>query len=220
VLILRTRVSTFFQKRFQSANGIERENGFEENASIADQTENDVVGTSGDDDRWAVPASHVDLSGTWRPIVTPEFKQEYDEYLLNCSQSFIFRKVVVNGISLQKETIRQVNGDLEIIATSNPAGNWNRTLVASDAIEPFNITIKDPDGDTVQVEAWWAEEGTRHTSWLGGKPRVQGGSFETVRYLENEDILVCESSFHPSPTASASMNFKYGHVKWRFKREK
>ena len=61
-------------------------------------------------------ADNVNLSGTWRPIVTPEFKEEYDEYLKNCSQSYMFRKIAVNGISLQKEIFRQLNDgvDLEI----------------------------------------------------------------------------------------------------------
>ena len=61
-------------------------------------------------------ADNVKLSGTWRPIVTPEFKEEYDEYLKNCSQSYMFRKIAVNGISLQKEIFRQLNDgiDLEI----------------------------------------------------------------------------------------------------------
>ena len=61
-------------------------------------------------------ADNVNLSGIWRPIVTPEFKEEYDEYLKNCSQSYMFRKIAVNGISLQKEIFRQLNDgvDLEI----------------------------------------------------------------------------------------------------------
>eukprot|EP00581_Thalassiosira_minuscula_P005987 CAMPEP_0183735868 /NCGR_PEP_ID=MMETSP0737-20130205/47784_1 /TAXON_ID=385413 /ORGANISM="Thalassiosira miniscula, Strain CCMP1093" /LENGTH=285 /DNA_ID=CAMNT_0025969725 /DNA_START=118 /DNA_END=971 /DNA_ORIENTATION=- len=163
--------------------------------------------------RQSTAADDVDLSGTWKPIVTEQFKEEYDDYLLNCSQSFMFRKVVVNGIGYQKESIRQLNDgvDLEIIAT-NPAGNWNRTLVASVESQPLNVTITDPDGDVVQVEAWWEENGTRHKSLLRGKPRVKGGVFETVRYLESEDVLVCDSSFFPAP--SSSSKFKYGRVLW------
>eukprot|EP00526_Cylindrotheca_closterium_P010762 CAMPEP_0113623484 /NCGR_PEP_ID=MMETSP0017_2-20120614/12083_1 /TAXON_ID=2856 /ORGANISM="Cylindrotheca closterium" /LENGTH=391 /DNA_ID=CAMNT_0000533439 /DNA_START=262 /DNA_END=1433 /DNA_ORIENTATION=- /assembly_acc=CAM_ASM_000147 len=159
------------------------------------------------EDRSVTAASHVDLSGTWRPIVTPHFKAEYDQYLQNCSQSFIFRKVIVNGISLQKETIRQLeNGkDLQIVA-SNPAGNWNRTLVSSSSLDPLHVTMQDPDGDTVQVEAWWEDDGKVHKSWLRNKPRLMGGAFETSRYLHQEDpnILVCDSIFHPSPDAPAS----------------
>ena len=91
-------------------------------------------------------ARSVDLSGTWKPIVTSEFKIEYDSYLRNCSQPFMFRKVVVNGIAYQKEVIRQLHDGvhLEIVAT-NPVGNWNRTLIASGELNPFNVTITDPD---------------------------------------------------------------------------
>lgn len=130
----------------------------------------------------------------------------------------MFRKVVVNGIGYQKETIRQLNDgvNLEIIAT-NPAGNWNRTLVTSEEENPVNATILDPDGDEVKVEAWWEESGCRHKSILRGKPRVEGGVFETVRYLEGEDVLVCESCFTPAPSSS-SKKFKYGQVMWKFRR--
>jgi len=170
--------------------------------------------------RQSTAADNVDLSGSWKPIVTPEFKQQYDQYLQNCSQSFMFRKVVVNGIGYQTEIIRQLNDgvDLEIEAT-NPAGNWLRTLVASDAAAPVNVTLTDPDGDIVQVEAWWEDNGSKHKSWLREKPRLRGGSFETTRYLESENVLVCESNFHPSPSAPANLKFKPGHVVWKYKRE-
>ena len=171
--------------------------------------------------RQATASPNTDLSGTWAPIVTPSFKSEYDDYLKNCSQSFMFRKVIVNGIEYQRETIRQLdNGQsLEIIA-QNPAGNWNRTLIASDSSNPLNTTIVDPDKDTVNVEAWWEDDGTKHKSLLRGKPRVKGGVFETVRYLdgEDEDVLVCESKFLPSEFESSSSSFKYGSVLWKFRR--
>ena len=163
----------------------------------------------------------VDLSGTWSPIVTSSFKSQYDDYLKNCSQSFVFRKVIVNGIEYQRETIRQLNNGqhLEIIA-QNPAGNWNRTLFASDSNNPINTTIVDPDKDTVNVEAWWEDNGLRHKSVLRGKPRVNGGVFETVRYLDKEEegVLVCESKFLPSEFEGSSSSFKYGRVLWRFRR--
>eukprot|EP00985_Skeletonema_marinoi_P014858 scaffold7562_cov81-Skeletonema_marinoi.AAC.1 len=171
--------------------------------------------------RQATASPNTDLSGTWAPIVTPSFKSEYDDYLKNCSQSFMFRKVIVNGIEYQRETIRQLdNGQsLEIIA-ENPAGNWNRTLIASDSSNPLNTTIVDPDKDTVNVEAWWEDDGTKHKSLLRGKPRVKGGVFETVRYLdvEDEDVLVCESKFLPSEFESSSSSFKHGSVLWKFRR--
>lgn len=172
-------------------------------------------------DRSATAASHVDLSGTWRPIVTPAFKVKYDEYLQNCSQSFFYRKVIVNGIALQKEIILQDGPNLQIVA-SNPAGNWNRTLVASGShTNPILVNLQDPDGDTVQVESWWEENGTVHRSWLRNKPRLLGGAFETLRYLSPDDpnVLLCDSIFHPSPSSTASKGFQYGRVLWKFRRE-
>eukprot|EP00580_Thalassiosira_gravida_P014127 CAMPEP_0201683992 /NCGR_PEP_ID=MMETSP0494-20130426/52409_1 /ASSEMBLY_ACC=CAM_ASM_000839 /TAXON_ID=420259 /ORGANISM="Thalassiosira gravida, Strain GMp14c1" /LENGTH=295 /DNA_ID=CAMNT_0048167779 /DNA_START=163 /DNA_END=1050 /DNA_ORIENTATION=- len=169
--------------------------------------------------RQSKAAPHINLSGTWKPIVTETFKKQYDSYLDNCGENFMFRKVVVNGIVYQKETIRQLNDgvNLEIIAT-NPAGNWNRTLVTSEEENPRNATIVDPDGDEVQVEAWWEESGCRHKSILRCKPRVEGGVFETVRYLEGDgDVLVCESCFTPA-SSSSSKKFKYGQVMWKFRR--
>jgi hypothetical protein len=175
--------------------------------------------------RWAIPASHTNLSGAWKPIVTAQFKKDYDSYLLNCNQNFVFRQLIVNGMGLQKEYItqKQQGRELDIFAT-NPAGNWNRTLVTSgadsdqDVFEPMNVTMRDPDGDMVEVEAWWEEGGTVHKSWLRGKPRVQGGEFETARYLESKDVLICDSKFHPSPTAPASKKFRFAHIVWRFQR--
>jgi hypothetical protein len=207
-----------FQARIKSIETELAQEDDDEDFEPESTTAEDETNASEKNDRQSSAASHVDLSGTWRPIVTPEFKQEYDQYLLNCSESYMFRKVIVNGISLQKESIRQLDDGAQLqIVASNPVGNWNRTLVAS--AEPTNVTIKDPDGDVVQVEAWWEQEGTVHKSWLRDKPRILGGAFETARYLESENVLVCESRFHPSPTTSASKNFKYGHVVWKFKRE-
>ncbi|KAL9188303.1 hypothetical protein ACHAXT_006681 [Thalassiosira profunda] len=168
--------------------------------------------------RTITAAGDVDLSGTWKPIVSSQFQSEYDAYLVKCGQSFLFRKAVVNGIQFQKEKIRQLNGgeSLEIVAT-NPIGDWNRTLVASLASKPVYSEIVDPDKDLVKVESFWAENGTRHKSILRGKPNVNGGVFETVRYLESVDVLVCDSSFLPSPEDTKR---EYGNVIWRFSRVK
>lgn len=155
--------------------------------------------------------STTDLSGTWKPKVTNQFKSEYDEYLLNCSQPFMFRKVIVNGIAFQKEIIQQHGNDLQITAT-NPAGNWDRTLVYNET-----LSIKDPDGDLVTVESAWEDEGKVHRSWLRNKPRVHGGVFDTRRYLDSDvDELVCESQFIPA--TGSEDRFKFGHVIWRFER--
>jgi hypothetical protein len=227
------RIKMFFSRRKSKRTAKSREDnntveGCFEAAVEEDQLDDTIKTTAtitttcSSSSRQATAADHVDLSGSWRPIVTADFKSEYDEYLNNCSQSFMFRKIVVNAIGTQSERIRMLeNGkELEIIAT-NPAGNWKRTLVASEMNSPCNITIQDPDGDSmVQVEAWWEDGGgTKHKSWLRGKPRVQGGAFETTRYLESKDALICESAFHPSLNADTSMNFQPGFVIWRYKRE-
>ena len=73
----------------------------------------------------------------------------------------------------------------------------------------------------MNVEAWWEEDGTKHKSVLRGKPRVKGGVFETVRYLDEEDtdVLICESTFLPSELEQgSSSSFKYASVLWRFRR--
>ena len=167
--------------------------------------------------RSATARNGVDLTGTWTPVVTEVFKSQYDAYLKNCSETYFFRQVVVNGIGYQEETIRQLDGgkSLEITAT-NPVGDWNRTLVASPEDAPLQVAIIDPDKDECLVEAYWIDSGTRHKSLLKGKPRVKGGVFETIRYLDGGDNLVCESYFHPSPNAPAK--FKPAHVVWNFTR--
>ena len=110
------------------------------------------------------------------------------------------------------------------IRGTTPIGVWDRTLVSSGSnlttaeYEPFNVTFLDPDKDSVDVEAWWEDGGTVHKSWLRGKPRVHGGEFESTRYLENDNTLICESLFHP-PNGTMANSFQPAFVKWRFERE-
>jgi hypothetical protein len=171
--------------------------------------------------RWAISNNTTNLSGKWKPIITSAFKKEYDQYLSNCSQPFVFRNLCLNFVGLTREEIKQQGRELRIKGT-NPVGVWERTLVSSgsdsynEEYEPINSTFKDPDDETVYVESWWQDEGTVHKSWLRGKPRVCGGHFESTRYLEDEDILVCESVFHPN---GAPKRFSPAVVKWRFRRE-
>jgi hypothetical protein len=173
--------------------------------------------------RWAVPSNTTDLSGKWTPIVTEEFKKSYDAYLQNCSQSAIFRTIVLSSIGLTREEFQQKGRNLTIIG-SNPAGSWKRTLVSSGAdfnsskYEPIHVSIADPDRDLVRVEAWWQDKGTVHKSILRGKPRVRGGIFETLRYLESDNVLVVDSFFHPSNTSKGVGGFRHGFVRWRFDR--
>jgi hypothetical protein len=176
--------------------------------------------------RWAVAAPTTDLSGVWKPIVTPAFKKEYDEYMQSCGEGIFLRKAMVSVIGLAREVIDQRNDGRELSITgTTPIGNWKRVLVASGAekgknhgnnFEPVYTQFKDPDGDMVQVEAWWENDGSVHKSWLRNKPRVMGGEFESTRYLESENILVCESVFHPSPE---NPKFQPAKVVWRFQRQ-
>ena len=154
--------------------------------------------------RWAISSNTTDLSGKWKPIITAKFKKEYDEYLRNCSQSFLFRNLCLSVVGLTREEIRQQHHGRKLVITgTSPAGSWERILVSSGAdwdhadYEPFNVTFLDPDADNVNVEAWRENNGTVHKSWLRGKPRVCGGVFESTRYLD-DDFLVCESVFHPN----------------------
>ena len=198
---------------------------------LADQSEDDHLSgdleEEGDEEeptdeivsvRSATAKDGVDLTGTWKPVVTEVFKSQYDAYLKNCSETYMFRQVVVNGIGYLEETMRQLDGgkNLQITAT-NPVGDWNRTLVTSPEDAPLQVAIIDPDKDECLVEAYWIDNGTRHKSLLKGKPRVKGGVFETIRYLDDGgDNLICESYFHPGPNAPAK--FKPAHVVWNFTR--
>jgi hypothetical protein len=243
------------QKAVEVANSADDGNNNTTLLVAAPPTNNDVATvaatttttttTSSSRRRQTRSAGHVNLSGTWKPIVTERFKKEYDTYLSNCRQPYLYRKLLVNGIVFQKEHIRQLNDgrELMIIAT-NPVGDWNRTLLTSSFDMPTNVTIIDPDGDTVYIEAYWINNGTKHKSILRGKPNVMGGYFETVRYLEQqqqqqqqhrggssngndnndkerEDVLICESKFYPPSTSlhGKSKEFNYGQVVWRFERD-
>ena len=198
------------------------------------------------EDRNAKAADGIDLSGTWKPIVTAEFKKDYGHYLECCGENGLKRQFYMSVVSLTGERLRQYNendaSQLELTGTS-PVGEWKRTLIASAPSTrgeyPILTPVRDPDGDTVTVEAWWTNHGTVHESWMRGKPRVEGGSFQSLRYLEPKendkgsdnngssgDILVCESHFHPAAPANADKSstngrlsrFQPGFVKWRFQR--
>jgi hypothetical protein len=174
--------------------------------------------------RWAVAHPEIDLSGTWKPVVTNEFKKEYDTYLQNCGTNFAFRQVCLNFCSMVRETIQQEDhGRVLHLMDTSPGGSWKRSLISSGAnytcsaslsqksrvveedYQPIYTSFVDPDNEIVQVEAWWENQGRVHTSFLRNKPKVRGGEFESKRYLTTDEAtgeiqLVCESSFHP-PTA-------------------
>jgi hypothetical protein len=171
--------------------------------------------------RWAISSNTTDLSGLWKAIATPDFKKEYDQYLKNCSQSAFFRKVIISMLALTKDEILHDGRNLTITSRATGGAAWTRTLESSGAdlasaeFTPILVEFKDPDSDSVNSEAWWEQDGTVHRSVMRGKPRVRGGEFETLRYLDDNDVLICESFFHPSPT---SKGFEPGHVVWRYER--
>lgn len=194
--------------------------------------------------RWEVAHPDIDLSGTWRPIITPEFLKKYDEYLTHCGSSYLFRQLCLKFCSTTRETItQQDDGRILEIDGRTPAGNWKRSLISSgaSATSPqFQVAYAeflDPDKERVQVEAWWEKDGSVHHSILRNKPSVGGGEFDTLRYLSscdntssvnndgvtepNKVILVTESTFHPSSehlNNPSSSKFKPAHIRWEYTR--
>ncbi len=89
-------------------------------------------------------ATLVDLSGTWRPILSKEFRDGYDAFLRACGEPYWTRKLVLNALAMYTLVIRQRQrpdhgntddrggGDLELLDVT-PIGSWNRTLVSSPA---------------------------------------------------------------------------------------
>lgn len=84
----------------------------------------------------------VDLSGTWKLIITKEFQDQYDTFLQVCGESYWGRKLILNALGMHTLIIRQLknskngNGgdDLELLDMT-PIGSWNRTLVPSQSTQ-------------------------------------------------------------------------------------
>jgi len=173
--------------------------------------------------RRVVSASTTDLTGEWTPLVTSAFKSSLDAFLTASGQSYWIRKAVIGSLHMQREVIQQRNHgrDLQIVSI-HPLGQWNRTLRTSafgkdnmrGSTESVYYTILEPDGNEAQVKAWWEGQGTVHKSRLRGSSRViEGGEFEASRYLEDENILVCESTFHPPEHEGLPIS-----LTWRFEK--
>jgi hypothetical protein len=175
--------------------------------------------------RWAIAGAGTDLTGTWLPIVTSCFKEEVNSFLSGCGQPYLLRKVVVNTLAFHREVIRQVDqGRILEIKSANPIGTWNRTLLASGAddknskYEAMYNMIRAPDVGEVRTEAWWENHGTIHKSWMNGSSKFDGGNFESSRYLVEDNVLVCELKFHPTPDAVRERGLAMSHLVWRFMR--
>ena len=207
--------------------------------------------------RWAICDPSIDLSGTWKPVASEEFKSDYDRYLTNCGEGVLLRKAFLAAIPIGKEIVQQSQDGKELSITGvTPFTSWKRTLITSgsdyingdtskkqkkqkknnnkddenEIVNDFNVTtvsFKDPDGDVVNVEAYWIENGTKHKSFLRGKPRVYDGYFESTRYLipgennnKEKDVLICEATFHPPVEKANPTKFTQDTVTWKFNRVK
>ncbi|KAG7362893.1 hypothetical protein IV203_026253 [Nitzschia inconspicua] len=181
--------------------------------------------------RWAISHPNIDLSGTWKAIITKDFLKKYDEYLVNCGASYIFRQVCLKFCSMTRETITQLDhGRILELDGQTPAGSWKRSLISSGAEAgscDYNVEYThflDPDKEMVQVEAWWEDQGSVHKSILRNKPTVAGGEFETLRYLRKDasgtsaaKTFVTESTFRPKSSSTVS-KFKPAHIQWEYTR--
>ena len=166
-----------------------------------------AVSTTPNGDRWAISAPDVDLTGKWELVVTNDFKKHYDKYLERLGQPRLVRSVALSSpvISQTMEELIQTDcGRSLLIRGKNVRGTWDRTLEASgaaldqDDYTPLKVSIQTVDGEHVESEAWWEEEGIVHTSWMRGVTMYGGGSFFSRRYFEevgDETLYVCESSF-------------------------
>jgi hypothetical protein len=191
----------------------------------------------------SVAHSKVDLSGKWKPIITNGFLVAYDNFLQSCGESYWMRKLLVNALSMQSQQIRQLDGGRRLeIVDMHPMASWNRTLVSSgnntteNSFQPFKEVVNqlmDPQGDALQVVAYWCEDGTVHKSVLqSSKPHWIGAWLESYRFLESSDlndsqgsspnpILVSKAIFHPPPNNNNN-NIKHARkmrpasLTWRY----
>ncbi len=174
--------------------------------------------------RWAISAPDIDLSATWKIVVSDEFKKDYDEYLKNLGQPSIVRSIAVSIVELTTEEVIQSDmGRSLSIKGKNLRGVWERTLVASgsDYDNHFDekneehefVDLITADKEKVKAEAWWENNGTVHRSYLRGGKKYGGGDFESKRYLEDDgNTLICESVFHPKEGKEPAV------IKWTFTR--
>lgn len=173
--------------------------------------------------RWAIAHPETNLTGTWRPIITAQFKIELDVFLSSVGQSYFVRKVAINALSLHREVIVQTHQgrELEILST-NPMGSWLRTIIASGSdlvnfkYNAFNSTIREPGGGTVEIQAWWEGQGKIHRSLLIGSARAAPGIFDSSRFIDDEGVLNCITIYRP---ISRHEEQHIPNIVWRFSRD-
>ncbi|CAB9528860.1 expressed unknown protein [Seminavis robusta] len=221
--------SAFQQQDKQDSSTVTVSTSCLDNDTISTTTDASVLP---DGPRWAIAHPDTDFSGVWVPVVDSPFKDQYGDYMEKSGRSFLFRQVCLNFASTTREEIQQEDqGRVLHFVGQSPAGGWKRSLVSSGAdsttheFEPVHAEFLDPDSELVKVEAWWEDDGTVHKSWLRDKAGVDGGQFESTRYLEDAPndgkFLICESAFHPSEKhlQNPSSKFKPAFVRWRYRRE-
>lgn len=121
------------------------------------------------------------------------FKEQYDNYLAQLGQPSLVRSIALSIVGLTTEEIQQAKQGRELmIRGQNVRGVWERTLTT----EHKDAVVMTADGEQVETESWWEQNGTVHHSWMRGVQKYGGGSFESIRYIK-DGILVCESVFHP-----------------------
>jgi hypothetical protein len=173
-------------------------------------------------DRWAISDDKVDLTGNWELLATDDFRKEYDRYLEQLGQPKLVRSVALGIVGQTTEQLRQSDkGRSLLIVGRNIRGVWSRTLVASgtdfdnDEFVPLFVPITSADSEQVEAESWWENCGTVHVSWMRGVTKYGGGSFESRRYLvDNNTVYVCESSFFPNDPSKEPIQ-----ITWRFQRQ-
>jgi hypothetical protein len=190
------------------------------------------------EDRRALAAPTVNLSGHWTLLVTNDFLVQYDAYLQGLGQPYLVRSLAKSLVQQTTEETMQDGRNLTI-RTRNARGVWERTLISSGMDDitimdgkllpssslpfvPLVTPVVTADQECVACEAWWEERGTVHVSWLRGITKYSGGGdFESRRHVEtvsnlnhgnvNDTVYVCRSTFHPSNPARAA-----AQITWRF----
>ena len=181
-----------------------------------------LSGTMPVGDRWAISADTVDLTGDWELIVTEDFREYYDQYLAKMCQPKLVRSVAVGIVGQTTEKLVQSDQGRSLwVSGKNIRGTWTRTLIASgtdadhETFTPIMAPMVSADSEHVEAESWWEKNGQVHVSWMRGVTKYGGGSFESRRYLENDNsVYVCDSAFHPKDAAKDPIR-----ITWRFRRQ-
>lgn len=116
-----------------------------------------------------------------------------------------------------EEMVQSDDGRSLLIRGENARGIWERTLQTThngaEAESSFAHPLYTIDKELVQAESWWEDNGRIHHSWMRGATKYGGGDFESKRYIDEDDVYVCETTFHPTKP-----NAKKAKLTWRYER--